>query len=144
MDAARVLVAVVAQSVAEVQGTVTLPQLRVLVMIRREGQLNLAAVAEGLGVHASTASRTCDPLVRSGLLARSDLPQDRRHLALTLTPQGQALVDSVLEHRRMAIKALVRRLSPSGRDHLASALEEFATAAGDFPADHADALGWTH
>ncbi|HET7328189.1 MAG TPA: MarR family transcriptional regulator [Nocardioidaceae bacterium] len=144
MDAARVLVAVVAQSVAEVEDTVSLPQLRVLVMVHRHGQLNLSAVAAGLGVHSSTASRTCDPLVRSGLLARADLPHDRRHLSLTLTGEGRRLVDSVLDHRRRAVKDVVRRLPASRRDSLASALEEFAAAAGDFPADQAAALGWTH
>ena len=61
MDATRVLVAVVAQSVAEVEDTVTVPQLRVLVMLHGHGRLNLGAVAAGLGVHASTASSHLRP-----------------------------------------------------------------------------------
>lgn len=142
MDATRVLVAIVAQSLAEVENAVTLPQLRVLVLVHRHGQLNLAGVAAGLGVHASTASRTCDPLVRSGLLVRADDPRDRRHLALTLTPEGQTLVDSVMDHRRRAIKEVVQRMPSGQRDRLATAFSAFTSAAGDWPGTHADALGW--
>lgn len=144
MEGAQVLVGVVAHSLAGAGDTVTLPQLRVLVMVHRHGQLNLAAVATGLGVHASTASRTCDPLVKAGLLGRADDPCDRRHLALTLTPQGQQLVDSVLDHRREAIRELLRRMPPARREHLADAMGEFAKAAGDYPSVHAAELGWTH
>lgn len=143
MEATRVLVAIVAQSLAEAENAVTLPQLRVLVLVHRHGQLNLGGVAAGLGVHASTASRTCDPLVRSGLLVRADDPRDRRHLALTLTPEGHTLVDSVMDHRRRAIEEVVRRLPAAQRDRLATAFSEFASAAGgDFPATDRDALGW--
>jgi hypothetical protein len=53
MLAMRVLVAVTAQSVAELDERVTLPQLRVLVVIASRGPQNLAAVAQGLGVHSS-------------------------------------------------------------------------------------------
>jgi DNA-binding MarR family transcriptional regulator len=82
MLAARVLVGVSAQSVAALDDTVTLPQLRVLVMVSSRGQLNLGAVAAGLGVHASNATRTVDRLVVAGLISRSEDPTDRRHLAL--------------------------------------------------------------
>ncbi|MFN2535463.1 MAG: hypothetical protein ABR528_09440, partial [Pseudonocardiaceae bacterium] len=55
--ATRVLVAVTAQSIASVEDQVTLPQFRVLVMIASRGPQNLTAVAQGLGVHASNATR---------------------------------------------------------------------------------------
>ena len=68
MVAARVLVAVSAQSVAAVQDELTLPQLRVLVMVASRREMNLGAVAEGLGVHPSNATRAVDRLVVAGLL----------------------------------------------------------------------------
>ena len=71
MLAARVLVAVVARSVAEVEAVVTLPQLRILMLVTTRGQINLGTVAEALGVHPSNASRACDRLVYgAGLLAQ--------------------------------------------------------------------------
>ncbi|MFY9807735.1 MAG: MarR family transcriptional regulator, partial [Pseudonocardiaceae bacterium] len=58
MLAAQVLIAVTAQSVVSVEEQVTLPQLRILVMIASRGPQNLTAVAQGLGIHASNATRT--------------------------------------------------------------------------------------
>lgn len=75
---------------------VTLPQLRLLVMVSSRGPLNLGAVAAGLGVHPSNATRAVDRMVGAGLLSRSDDPTDRRNLVLELTPAGQALVDQVM------------------------------------------------
>jgi len=76
------------------------PQLRVLVLASMQGALNLGAVAEALGVHASNATRTVDRLVVAGLLDRRDSPADRRQLELRLTSKGRDLVESVMSHRR--------------------------------------------
>ena len=51
--------------------TVSVPQMRVLVLLWTGEPLNLSAVAEGLGVNASNASRTCDRLVAAGLVERA-------------------------------------------------------------------------
>ena len=93
MLAARALVAISARSVTAVEDVVTPPQLRVLVMIASRGPLNLGAVARGLGVHPSNATRACDRLVSAGLVDRRDDPADRRNLQLQLTEDGRRLVD---------------------------------------------------
>lgn len=144
MAAARVLVAVVATSIAEVEDTVSVPQLRVLVMLATRGPLNLVAVAEGLGVHPSNATRTVERLVTAGLVDRRDVPTDRRHVALTLTPDGRGVVDSVFEHRRAAIGRVIARMPETKRRALPSALDSFADAAGEVSEEHAGDMQWTH
>ena len=143
MAAARVLVAVVASSLAEVEDQVSLPQLRVLVMLAIHGPLNLVAVAQGLGVHPSNATRTVERLVVGGLVDRRDVPTDRRNVSLTLTEQGQALVDSVFERRRVGIEAIVERMPEAKRKALPNALESFAVAAGELPEHPAGDMQWT-
>jgi DNA-binding MarR family transcriptional regulator len=143
MRAAQVLVAVVARSVAEVEDLVTLPQLRVLVMVATRGPLNLTAVAEGLGVHPSNATRTCDRLVVAGLLDRRDSPGDRRQLELTLTRRGEQLIASVLRHRREAIAEVVGRMPAAQRRQLAGALDAFADASDEVTDPALSLLGWT-
>jgi hypothetical protein len=59
LRASRALVGVAAASIAAVDGDVTVPQLRVLVMVDMEGPLNLAAVAHQFRFSASNAS-ICD------------------------------------------------------------------------------------
>jgi DNA-binding MarR family transcriptional regulator len=131
MRASRVLVSVVARSIAEVEDVVTLPQLRVLVMIASHGPQNLGSVAAALGVHPSNATRLCERLVVAGLVDRADDPQDRRFLRLVLTGAGHDLVERVMQHRREAIEQVMAQMSPSRRRSVASALDAFAAAAGE-------------
>lgn len=143
MLAARAIVAMTAQSVAALNDQVTLPQLRVLVMVASRGPLNLGAVAAGLNVHSSNATRVCDKLVTSNLLSRDDDPSDRRNLVLELTDEGRALVDAMNASRRAAIDTVLSRMPRSRRQGLAPRLRAFAEAAGELPETGAWALGWT-
>ena len=142
LQASRALVGIAAASIAAVDDDVTVPQLRVLVMVDTKGPLNLAAVTAGLGVNPSNASRICDRLIRSGLLDRQDSPDDRRNIALTLTAAGRRLVDKVMNHRRTAIIQVLRDMEPDDRELLTTALDRFATAAGEPLADDAATLIW--
>lgn len=129
MDTTRVLTAVVAHSLATINATVTVPQLRVLVMIDAKGPLNLSGVADGLGVNASNASRTCDRLVGAGLLDRRPDERDRRSVVLRLTDRGQRLVDTVVRQRRTMLGQIVSRLSAADRQRLSDSLGAFVEAA---------------
>ncbi|SDS97372.1 MarR family winged helix-turn-helix transcriptional regulator [Actinopolymorpha singaporensis] len=142
LRAARVWVAVVARSVAEVGDSVTLSQLRVLVVIATRGPVNLGAVARELRVHPSNATRICDRLVAARLLRRDEDPNDRRHLALTLTPKGRRLVDQMMRHRRAAVAEVVARMPEVQRRRLAGALDAFASAAGEVTDVETSMLGW--
>ena len=145
MRAARVLMGVVARSVAEVEDQVSLPQLRVLVLVADRGSMNLGQVAEALGVHPSNATRTVERLVVAGLLHRTEDPSDRRYLALELTDAGHDVVQGVMGHRREAIAAIMSSMTSAQRRALARALESFAAAAGDPPhGEEAVLLGLSH
>jgi DNA-binding MarR family transcriptional regulator len=143
LRATRVLVAVSARSVDVVDEEVTLPQLRVLVMVASRGPLNLAAVAAGLGVHPSNATRAVDRLVRAGLLDRRDDPADRRNLILQLTAAGQRTIDRVMDERRRGIAEILARMPAERRRALVPVLGAFADAGGEPPADAVWSLGWT-
>ncbi|OIN81989.1 MarR family transcriptional regulator [Mycobacterium malmoense] len=142
LRASRALVGIAAASIAAVDGDVTVPQLRVLVMVATEGPLNLAAVATGLGVNASNASRICDRLIRAGLLDRRDSPHDRRHITLRLTGAGKRLVDRMTKHRRTAIIRVLCDMDPGDRELLTMGLDRFATAAGELGPDDVVRLIW--
>jgi DNA-binding MarR family transcriptional regulator len=141
MLAAQVLVGVTAQSVSPVEDVVTLPQLRVLVIISSRGPLNLNAVAQAIGVHPSNATRACDRLVSAGLLDRRDSPADRRNVSLDPTPAGRALVQMMVAHRRDAIAQVLQRIPATRRRPLVPALRSFG-AAGEGPVPSAWSMGW--
>ena len=66
MLASRAVLAAAVRALESVDRSVTVPQMRVLVLLWTGEPLNLSAVTEGLGVNASNASRTCDRLVNGG------------------------------------------------------------------------------
>ncbi len=142
MLAAQALVGVAAQAVAEAEDRVTLPQLRVLMLIAGRGHMNLNALATAMGVHASNASRSCDRLVQAGYLRRTESTSDRRNLLLELTDAGGELVSELIDHRREAVAAILERLPETRRRSMAGAMRTFAQAAGEVPATSAWKLGW--
>ena len=142
LRASRALVGIAAASIADVEDVVTVPQFRVLVMLYTRGPLNLAAVAAALDVNPSNASRTCDRLMKSGLLDRRESADDRRNVTLTVTEAGRRLVDRVTRHRRVAIDRVLRKMAAPERERLAKALSVFATAAGEPLEDDMLTLVW--
>lgn len=142
LAASRVLVGVAAQSLAEIEDAVSVPQLRAMMILTTRGPLHLTALAEDMGVHPSNATRACDRLVAAGLLDRRDNPADRRHLLLELTPAGRELIDGVVTRRRTAIEKILRRMPAGQRAQLGEALRQFADAGGEPRSQDLLALGW--
>ena len=139
--ATRVLVGVAARSLSAIDGDVTLPQYRALVLLASRGDQNAGALADALGIHASTATRLCDRLLAKGLIIRASTPENRREVTVALSPSGRALVGGVTDSRRREIREIVARLEPADRRTLIAAFEAFADAAGEIP-DEGWKLGW--
>lgn len=133
LQAADVMMRVAARSVSEVEDIVTSPQLRVLVLIATRGPQTLGNVATELGVHASNATRTCEKLVRAGLIQRAEDPADRRFVRVALTATGSELVQRVIGHRRRALSEVLAGMQPDERAVAVASFRAFARAAGDLP-----------
>jgi DNA-binding MarR family transcriptional regulator len=142
LAASRALVAVAAQSIAAVDEIADVVEVRALVVVSQLGGASLRDLADGLGMHVSTASRLCDRLVGAGLLDRRDDPTDRRQLALRLTPRGRAVVNRVGNRRREIVGRIITQLDEDECTRLSEALERFATAAGDVPDRELWGVGW--
>ncbi|MYW62578.1 MarR family transcriptional regulator [Streptomyces sp. SID8379] len=148
LTASRVLVAVSARSLAEVEDRVTLPQFRMLVVLSSRGATKLVALAELLGVAPSTAMRMVDRLIAAGLADRQINPDNRRETLLRLTDEGRRTVEDVTARRRQEIASMVQRLSPQQRTALIDALTDFNQVGGEPLAPSPDEgtdlhpLGW--
>ena len=104
----RVLVGFTARTLADLDTELTLSQYRTMVLLVARGPVRTVDLATALGVHPSTATRTCDRLVRRGLVARRQGTTDRRVAWLTLTGAGRDLVGEVVRGRTERIRGLVR------------------------------------
>ncbi|GAB2759069.1 MarR family winged helix-turn-helix transcriptional regulator [Streptomyces bullii] len=131
LTASRLLVAVSARSLAEVEERVTLPQFRMLVVLSTRGATKLVALADLLQVAPSTAMRMVDRLIAAGLADRKPNPGNRRETLLQLTEEGRRTVEYVTARRRAEIAAIVERLTPRQRAALIEALTVFNEAGGE-------------
>ena len=73
---------------------VTFAQMKLLKMVSLTKGYSVSNVAQFLGVSTAAASRAVDRLVRRGLINRTEAPEDRRAVELSLTPKGEALLAS--------------------------------------------------
>ena len=72
---------------------ITMQQAKALHVIASDPGIGVTALAARLGVGLSTASGSIDRLAEMGLIDRQHDEQDRRHVMLTLTDEGRAVVD---------------------------------------------------
>lgn len=124
----RVMTALVARTMSDMDESVSLPNFRLLVMLRYEGTLNVKTIAGGLGVNSSSVSRACEKLVRAGLVLREDAAHDRRNVSVSLTSEGRALVDSLMAARAELLVGVVATMTEDDRNRLTQALSTFLAA----------------
>lgn len=99
----------------------SMPQFRALALLGRRRGASLSAVSDHLGVADATASTLIDRLVRRGLVTRQPHPEERRRVALDLTPQGLELLEGA---RARARSFLAERLAPLGPERLERLTED--------------------
>jgi DNA-binding MarR family transcriptional regulator len=131
LTASRALVGVVARSLADVLDQITLPQFRVLVVLCAEGPLRSGVLAERLGIHQSTFTRTADRLVAQGWIRREVSAESRREVLVDLTDSGRDLVIGVMKARRREIEKILRKASPDQREAIRAGFAAFARVAGE-------------
>lgn len=128
---ARVLLDITARTLAALDVDVTLPQYRTLVMLSWCGPRRTGDLAAELGVHASTVTRTCDRLIRRGLVERNHRQQDRRVAWLALTEQGKWLLGEMMRRRTREIQRLVEATTLDHPESLARCLDALVTVSGE-------------
>jgi DNA-binding MarR family transcriptional regulator len=141
MLASRAFVGLTARSLADIDGDVTLPQFRALVVLAVRGPQRSVDIAEELRVNPSTGTRMCDRLVRKGLVRRVRSSSARRVVRLRLTPAGHDIVEQIITRRRTELERLVAATAELWQPAVTHALTAFAEAAGE-PAEQDWWLGW--
>ncbi len=79
---------------------VTMPQLRGLFLLLRNGPSRMGDLAANLGISISSATGLIDKLVDRGLVERSADPNDRRSVICALSSKGRELAERLLQLRR--------------------------------------------
>jgi DNA-binding MarR family transcriptional regulator len=112
---------------ADGTGALSVVQLRALTVLHRADRLNLAQLAEGLGVTVSTASRLVDRLVTAGLVDRRVAAHTRREIALRLTARGRKTLERYDDLRLSELRRCLGELSDAEQEDAARVLRALAT-----------------
>ena len=80
-------------------------------------------LARAIGLDTSTTADICARLEAKGWIHRELLP--RRQRALSLTPEGEAVLASLVPHLRVMNKALLSRLDAGERSEFMRLLRKF-------------------
>ncbi|HEY7024440.1 MAG TPA: MarR family transcriptional regulator [Candidatus Limnocylindrales bacterium] len=91
----------------------TVPQLRALLFVTRNPDVNLSGLAEHLGIGLTGASGLVDRLVRQNMLSRETDPNERRRIQLTVTAEGKARLDEANRSTREAVADRLADLDPA-------------------------------
>lgn len=106
----------------------------VLATLRRsaaEAPLTPGQLASLTMIGSAAMTNRVDRLVNRGLIHRETNPDNRRQLLVSLTPEGLALVDEVVEHHVENQQKMLDGLSKTERVQLANLLRKFLLANND-------------
>jgi DNA-binding MarR family transcriptional regulator len=129
--ATRVLAGVALRSLDVPDGSVSLPQFRVLAVLADLGRARPGRAARALGLDASTVTRLAGRLVASGHVTRGSDPRHRGVVTLALTREGRDLVDQVQEWRHGELSRILASLAPADRQAATRTLRQLAAADGE-------------
>lgn len=113
----------------------SMPQLKLLVLVERQGRPSMGALAHYLGVGQPAISGLVDRLTEHGLVRREDDPSDRRIVRVQGTAAGLELVQRIRLSSRSRLQRVIARLTDEELLQVVSALEIMHRAATDEVAD---------
>jgi DNA-binding MarR family transcriptional regulator len=100
---------------------VTVEQFHVLRHIRK-GAGSVSELAEVRQISRPAISQAVDVLVDKGLITRQQDTVDRRHVHLTLTPEGNAMLNTIFQKNRTWMEEKMASLSPEELANISHAL----------------------
>jgi DNA-binding MarR family transcriptional regulator len=107
----------------------TIPQLKILMVLSRLGTTSGRELAGLMGVSLATLSGMVDRLVAHGLVARHEDPRDRRVRRLTLTTEGEDMITGIITAGHEKQRRLLDRLDVADLETVAKAMTLLADAA---------------
>lgn len=98
------------RTVATESFDISVEQFHILRFIRR-GHVSVSELANVRNISRPAISQGVDALVHKELVTRTQSKEDRRYVELELTPEGNALLDSVFQNTREWMKESLETFS---------------------------------
>ncbi len=104
-------------------------QVHALMRVYHQGRCGVSDLGDDLGVTSAAASQLVDRMVQLGFFTRREGINDRRFKQVTLTSQGERLVQTGIEARRRWMEQLTKTLEPDEQQEIIAALVLITEAA---------------
>ncbi len=112
----------------------TLPQVQVLRILRREGEVPTGKLAQCLKISAPATTQLTDRLIRKGLIERKSSEDDRRAVLVALSSEGRCLIDKFRERRNAVFAAALSQLSEAEQAQVVASLQKVIAVLESFEA----------
>jgi DNA-binding MarR family transcriptional regulator len=125
VDRLRLVIARLYRQLAQASGNdldLTYAQLSALARTQQHGPLRIGELAAYEQVAAPSLTRTVAPLAAAGLIAKQPDPTDGRSSLVTITPEGDDVLDRIRRTRSGLLARRMARLDPDRLDALLAAL----------------------
>jgi len=106
----------------------TMPQLKIVLLLLFNESLRMSELASGLGVSLATATGVVDRLVERGIIQRESHPGDRRVVLCQLSAEGRELVSGLWQSARERTRDLLRAVATEQLPLIARALDALSQA----------------
>jgi DNA-binding MarR family transcriptional regulator len=111
----------------------TRPQLAVMLVLLREGEISSGALACRLSLSAATVSGILDRLEEKGLLRRQRRSRDRRAVWVSATRDAQGLLDAEPSLLGPGFSGRLERLSHEDKHRIVDSLRRLAALMAEAP-----------
>ena len=101
----------------------SMSQFFILMHLRHHNQCGISNISERMETTNAAASQLVDKLVQSGLLVRVEDPNDRRAKQVSLSPEGEKLIEQGIAKRYRWMENLESNLSDAEKVKIREALE---------------------
>jgi DNA-binding MarR family transcriptional regulator len=108
---------------------ITMAQAKLLYVVATAGELSMSEIALRLRVTVSTSSGAVDRLVELGLLARSEDPNNRRQVRVSVTETGSRTLGQVRELSSRHLRTMLELVSDEELDVIERATRILGDAA---------------
>ena len=114
---------------AWLQTDLTMPQLRVLLLLFTDGPARMSSLANNMGITLATTTGVVDRLVERRLVAREGLPDDRRVVICRLSEEGFALVSRLWELGQARVRRLLEAMTGEQLETVSRAMQTILSVA---------------
>lgn len=106
----------------------SMPQMKVLMLLNNHGTLKVSEIAEKMGASLSNTTGLLDRLEKSGFVKRSHSEEDRRSVVVHLTENAKNIFRGLYQKGHMKLKRSLEILSPDEKQAVSKGLSVLSRA----------------